>query len=151
MARPAIERTQMGTLRSILELGIQVLGVVLILLVIFGTPQETPTILGLATAALTIALQDFILAFLGWFVLMGKNGIHVGDWVEINGVGGEVTEIGLISTTLLETGGLADQGLSDRPPHLVHERLRHPRAILQLLHHRPMDVGRNHRQPARIR
>ncbi len=72
--------------------------------------SETPTILGLATAALTIALQDYILAFLGWFVLVGKNGIHVGDWVEINGVGGEVTEIGLMTTTLLETGGLAEQG-----------------------------------------
>ncbi len=110
-ARPAIDRRQMGTLRSVLGLSIQVLGVVLILLVIFGTPQQTPTILGLATAALTIALQDYILAFLGWFVLMGKNGIHVGDWVEINGVGGEVTEIGLLTTTLIETGGLADQGL----------------------------------------
>ena len=111
MARPAIDRRQMGTLRSILGLSIQVLGAVLILLAIFGSPQETPTILGLATAALTIALQDYILAFLGWFVLMGKNGIHVGDWVEINGVGGEVTEIGLMTTTLIETGGLADQGL----------------------------------------
>lgn len=111
MARPAIERRQMGTLRSILGLSIQVLGFLLILLVIFGSPKETPTILGLATAALTIALQDYILAFLGWFVLVGKNGIHVGDWVEINGVGGEVTEIGLMTTTLLETGGLADQGL----------------------------------------
>ena len=60
---------------------------------VFGTPKETPTILGLATAALTIALQDFIIAFLGWFVLIGKNGIHAGDWVEINGVGGEVTEV----------------------------------------------------------
>ena len=75
------------------------------------TPRETPTILGLATAAFTIALQDFILAFLGWFVLIGKNGIHVGDWVEINGVGGEVTEVGLFSTTLLETGTIADRGL----------------------------------------
>jgi small-conductance mechanosensitive channel len=111
MARPGIDRRQMSTLRSVLGLGIQVLGVVLILLVIFGSPKETPTILGLATAALTIALQDYILAFLGWFVLVGKNGIHVGDWVEINGVGGEVTGIGLMTTTLIETGGLADQGL----------------------------------------
>jgi hypothetical protein len=111
MAHPAIERRQMRTLRSVLELSIQAVGVVLILLVIFGTPQETPTILGLATAALTIALQDYIIAFLGWFVLMGKNGIHVGDWVEINSVNGEVTEIGLMTTTLIETGGLADQGL----------------------------------------
>jgi small-conductance mechanosensitive channel len=110
MARPALERRQMRTLRSILEMSIQVLGVVLILLVIFGSPQETPTILGLTTAALTVALQDYIVAFLGWFVLMGKNGIHVGDWVEINGVGGEVTEIGLMTTTLLETGGVAGEG-----------------------------------------
>ncbi len=111
LARPAIENRRMATLRSVLVISIQAVGVVLILLVVFGAPQETPTILGLATAALTIALQDYILAFLGWFVLVGKNGIHVGDWVEINGVNGEVAEIGLMTTTLLETGGLADHGL----------------------------------------
>lgn len=111
MENPALDRRRSLTMRSIFELLIQVIGVVLILLVLFGTPQETPTILGLATAALTIALQDFIIAFLGWFVLIGKNGIHVGDWVEINGVGGEVVEVGLFSTTLLETGTLADRGL----------------------------------------
>jgi small-conductance mechanosensitive channel len=110
MAHPALDRRQMHTLRGVVESGIQVLGAVLILLVIFGTPQQTPTILGLGTAALTIALQDFIVAFLGWFVLVGKNGIHVGDWVEINGVGGVVTEVGLFSTTMLETGTLADKG-----------------------------------------
>ena len=110
MANPALDRRQMQTLRSVLQLGIQAIGGLLILLVIFGWPQQMSTILGLATAGLTIAMQDFILAFFGWFVLMGKNGIRVGDWVEINGVGGEVTEIGLMSTTLLETGDLADRG-----------------------------------------
>jgi len=111
MARPSLDRRQMRTLRNILELAIQVVGIVLILLVVFGSPQQTPTILGLTTAALTIALQDYIVAFLGWFTLMGKNGIHVGDWVEINSVGGEVVEFRLMTTTLLETGGLASQGL----------------------------------------
>jgi small-conductance mechanosensitive channel len=111
MANRGMDSRRSRTLRSILELSIQVVGVVLMLLVIFGMPKETPTILGLTTAALTIALQDFILAFLGWFVLIGKNGIHVGDWVEINGVGGEVIDVRLFNTTLLETGGLADKGL----------------------------------------
>jgi small-conductance mechanosensitive channel len=111
MTVSAMGLRQMHTLRNILELAIQIVGVVLILLVIFGMPQQTPTMVGLATAGITIVLQDYILAFFGWFVLMGKNGIHVGDRVEIDGVSGEVTEIGLISTTLLETGNLADKGL----------------------------------------
>ncbi len=110
MANPALDRRQMQTLRSVLRLSLQALGGLLILLVVFGWPRQMSTVLGLATAGLTIAMQDFIIAFFGWFVLMGKNGFRLGDWVEINGVGGEVTEIGLMSTTLLETGDLADRG-----------------------------------------
>jgi len=106
---PSLDRRQAHTLRTILEVGIQVMGLLLIVIVFFGPPQQTTTTLGLATAALTIALQDYIIAFLGWFVLVGKNGIRVGDRVEINGVAGEVAEVGLINTTLLETGGSLDR------------------------------------------
>ncbi|HEV2324087.1 MAG TPA: mechanosensitive ion channel domain-containing protein [Terracidiphilus sp.] len=109
LARPSLERRQAETLRTILEVAIQVLGVLLIVLVFFGPPKETTTMIGLTTAALTIALQDYIIAFLGWFFLVGRYGIRVGDWVQINGVSGEVTEVGLISTTLLETGGDGDK------------------------------------------
>jgi small-conductance mechanosensitive channel len=64
----------------------------------------------LAGAGLTVALKDFIVAFLGWFVLMGKNGIRLGDWVEINGVTGEVVQIGPFHTVLMETGNWTDSG-----------------------------------------
>jgi len=110
LERPTLDGRRVRTLRTLIELGVQFLALVLILLVIFGVPQQMPTILGLATAGLTVALQAFILAFVGWFILMGKNGIRVGDWVEINGVGGEVTEIGLFRTTILETGNWTDKG-----------------------------------------
>jgi small-conductance mechanosensitive channel len=110
MDRPTLDGRRLRTLRTLIELGVQILGFVLILLVVFGVPSEMSTVLGLTTAGLTVALQSFILAFVGWFILMGKNGIHVGDWVEINGVGGEVTEISLFRTTLLETGNWTDQG-----------------------------------------
>jgi len=109
LGHPALERRQAETLRTVIEVAIQVLGVLFIVLVFFGPPQETTTMLGLTTAALTIALQDYIIAFLGWFFLVGKYGIRVGDWVEINGVSGEVAEVGLISTTLLETSGIVDK------------------------------------------
>jgi small-conductance mechanosensitive channel len=110
LERPALDRRRKQTLQTILQLGIQVLGILLILLVVFGSPRQMTTILGLATAGLTVVLQDFILAFFGWFVLMGRNGIRVGDWVEINGVGGEVIEINLFRTTMLETGNWTAKG-----------------------------------------
>jgi small-conductance mechanosensitive channel len=55
-------------------------------------------------------MKDFIVGFFGWFILMGKNGIRHGDWVEINGVSGEVVEIGLFHTVVLETGNWNDAG-----------------------------------------
>src|SRR4029077_3748245 len=102
------ERRQIHTMRAVIFLAIQVLGVVLILLVIFGVPSNFATVAALAGAGLTVALKDFIVGFLGWFVLMGKDGIREGDWVEINGIGGDVVEVGLLHTVLLETGNWSD-------------------------------------------
>jgi small-conductance mechanosensitive channel len=108
--RAKLDRGRVKTLHIIFKLGIQLLGVLIVMFVVFGAPSEMPTILGLTTAGLTLVLQDFIIAFFGWFVLMGKHGIRVGDWVEINGVAGEVAEIGIFRTSMLETGNWTDQG-----------------------------------------
>jgi small-conductance mechanosensitive channel len=108
--RSGVDMRSMHTLRTVATLAIEVVTLGLILLVVFGVPNQVPTILGLGAAGLTVVFQDFILAFFGWFVLMGRNGIRVGDWVEINGVGGEVVEIGLFRTALLETGNWTDRG-----------------------------------------
>jgi small-conductance mechanosensitive channel len=110
LERITMDRRRLHTLRTIATLGIQLVTLTLVLLIVFGTPNQVPTILGLGAAGLTVVFQDFILAFFGWFILMGKNGIRVGDWVEINGVGGEVVEIGLFRTALLETGNWTDKG-----------------------------------------
>ncbi|HEX4784098.1 MAG TPA: mechanosensitive ion channel domain-containing protein [Candidatus Sulfotelmatobacter sp.] len=104
------ENKRVDTLRAVLKFSAQAIGILAILFLIFGLPSQTTTILGLAGAGLTVAMKDFIMAFLGWFSLMGRNGIHVGDWVEINGVAGEVVEIGLMKTVLLETGNWTDAG-----------------------------------------
>src|SRR6195256_1527660 len=101
---------QKQTLKTVVTLGTQLVGLLLILLAIFGVPRQMPTILGLATAGLTVVFQDFILAFCGWFVLMGPNGVRIRDWVEIDGVGGEVVHLGLFRTWLLETGNWTANG-----------------------------------------
>jgi len=110
LERMTMDRRRLHTLSTIATLGIQIVTLVLVLLIVFGAPNQVPTILGLGAAGLTVVFQDFILAFFGWFILMGKNGIRVGDWVEINGVGGEVVEIGLFRTALLETGNWTNKG-----------------------------------------
>jgi small-conductance mechanosensitive channel len=110
MERMVRDPRQRQTLNTVLSLGTQLAGLLLVLLIIFGVPRQMPTILGLVTAGLTVVFQDFILAFCGWFVLMGPNGVRVRDWVEIDGVGGEVVQLGLFRTWLLETGNWTANG-----------------------------------------
>jgi small-conductance mechanosensitive channel len=106
----AREKLRVETLRTVARLAVNVVTLLIALFVVFGLPGQATTVLGLAGAGLTVALKDFIVAFFGWFILMGRNGIRVGDWVEIKGVGGEVVEIGLFHTVLLETGSWSDAG-----------------------------------------
>jgi small-conductance mechanosensitive channel len=110
LSKLSLDRRLLGTLRTVTRVAVQVVAVLLILLVIFGPPGQLGTFLGLAGAGLTLALRDFIVGFLGWFTLMGKNCIRLGDWVEINGVTGEVVELGIFRTVLLETGNWAASG-----------------------------------------
>ncbi len=91
-------------------MSLQILSIIVILLVLVGVPTQFATMLGIVGAGLTVALKDFIVAFIGWLVLMGKNGMRLGDWVEINGVSGEVIELGMFHTVLLETGNWSDAG-----------------------------------------
>jgi small-conductance mechanosensitive channel len=104
------ERRRLHTIRTVARFGVRGLGLLGIALVLVGPPSQLATILGLAGAGLTVVLKDFIVGFFGWFALMGRNGIRLGDWVEINGVSGEVIEMTPFHTVLLETGNWAETG-----------------------------------------
>lgn len=101
---------QRAAAHTVTSFVIKAMAGVSVLFLFVGVPAQTTTIIGLAGAGLTVALKDFIVAFFGWFILMGRNGIRVGDWVEIKGVGGEVVEIGPLRTVILETGSWSDAG-----------------------------------------
>jgi small-conductance mechanosensitive channel len=104
------DRRRLHQIRVISRITLQVASVLAILLIIFGPPTQISTMIGLITAGLTVVMKDFIVAFFGWFTLMGKNGLSVGDWVEIEGVSGKVIEIGLLKTVLLELGNWTETG-----------------------------------------
>ena len=69
------------------------------------------TFAGLLTAGVAVALQSVIISFVGYFFLIGKYGIRVGDRVQIGGVIGEVIDVGLVRLHLMELGG----GRADTP------------------------------------
>ena len=62
------------------------------------------TFAGLLTAGVAVALQNVILAIVGYFFLIGKHGVRVGDRIQVSGVVGNVVDIGLIRMHLMELG-----------------------------------------------
>jgi small-conductance mechanosensitive channel len=60
---------------------------------------------GVAGAGIAFALQEVIASVAGWIALSFGNFYKVGDRVEIGGIKGDVIDIGIIRTTLMECGG----------------------------------------------
>lgn len=64
--------------------------------------KSIATLLGLVGAAIVIALQDLCSAFAGWFVIVAGRKVRVGDRVEIDGTKGDIVDIQMLRTTLME-------------------------------------------------
>jgi small-conductance mechanosensitive channel len=80
--------------------------VLLVFIFAFATELGSiATFAGLLTAGVAVALQNVILSIAGYFFLIGKFGVRVGDRVQISGVNGEVIEIGLVRVHVMELGG----------------------------------------------
>ena len=80
---------------------------IVILIVIFnaaGGIGSISAVIGLAGAGLAIALQDPIVSLVGWFLIIGKYGIRVGDRIEINSVKGDVIDVGMLRVAVTEVG-----------------------------------------------
>ncbi len=89
--------------------------IVLIIVLTFATQLGSAvTFAGLLTAGVAVALQNVIVSIVGYFFLIGKYGLRVGDRVQIAGVTGEVVEIGLVRTHLMELGGPGESQPSGR-------------------------------------
>jgi small-conductance mechanosensitive channel len=61
--------------------------------------------LGIVSAALVISLQDVCTSMFGWLVIMVSGKFGIGDRLEIDGTRGDVLDIQLLRTTLLEING----------------------------------------------
>ena len=64
--------------------------------------------LGVASAGIALALQEVILCIAGWLLILMRRPFEVGDRVEINGVKGDIIDIRLFQTAMLEIGNWVD-------------------------------------------
>ena len=62
------------------------------------------TFAGLLTAGIAVAMQSVLVSIVGYFFLIGKYGLRVGDRVQIANVTGEVIDLGLVRLHLMELG-----------------------------------------------
>ncbi|HSV16505.1 MAG TPA: mechanosensitive ion channel domain-containing protein, partial [Tepidisphaeraceae bacterium] len=72
------------------------------------------TFAGLLTAGVAVAMQSVLVSIVGYFFLIGKYGIRVGDRVQIGSVTGEVIDLGLVRLHLMELSGQASLGPTGR-------------------------------------
>jgi hypothetical protein len=72
------------------------------------------TFAGLLTAGLAVAMQSVLVSVVGYFFLIGKYGIRVGDRIQIGTVVGEVMDIGLVRLHLREMNSQGPLGATGR-------------------------------------
>ncbi|MCZ4694674.1 mechanosensitive ion channel family protein [Ancylomarina euxinus] len=94
---------------------VNVLGYILIIsIVLFVYSDKLGNIgiaLGLAGAGIAFALQEVITSIAGWINIMTTNSIRIGQRVKIGEIKGDVIDIGVLKTTIMEVGDWVDGDL----------------------------------------
>jgi small-conductance mechanosensitive channel len=84
----------------------------LIVAVIFSSKMKNVTVaLGIAGAGIAFALQEVITSIAGWIAIMFGGFYKTGDRVQLGGIKGDVIDIGVLRTTLMEMGQWVDGDL----------------------------------------
>lgn len=87
------------------------LTIILITIVYSNKLGGLTTALGVAGAGVAFALQEVIASFAGWLAIMFGGFYRTGDRVQLGGVKGDVMDIGVLRTTIMETGQWVDGDL----------------------------------------
>lgn len=94
---------------------INILGYLLIIsVVLFVYSDKLGNIgiaIGLAGAGIAFALQEVITSVAGWINIMTTNSIKIGHRVKIGDIKGDIIDIGVLKTTIMEIGDWVDGDL----------------------------------------
>jgi len=111
VTRSVSEKHQRYRIRKVITYG----GALLVLVLLFSTISSRMTqlsiVIGALGAATVFALQEVIASLAGWIALSFGGFYKPGDRVELGGIKGDVIDIGLLRTTLMEIGAWVDGDL----------------------------------------
>ncbi|MFC4321384.1 mechanosensitive ion channel family protein [Litchfieldia salsa] len=94
---------------------INILGYILTLLFIAIVYSEQigglTVVLGVASAGIAFALQEVIISIAGWISILVGNIFKTGDRVKLGGIKGDVIDLGVLRTTIMEVNEWVDGDL----------------------------------------
>lgn len=99
------------SIRRVLTFVGYIIMVLFIVSVIGNQISSLAVTLGVAGAGIAFALQEVIVSVAGWIAISFGLFFHIGDRIEIDGVKGDVIEIGVLRTTLMEISQWVDGDL----------------------------------------
>ncbi len=78
---------------------------VLLISIVFSDQLGGLTVaFGVAGAGIAFALQEVIVSFAGWIAIIFGKYFHSGDRIQLGGITGDVIDISILRTTIMETG-----------------------------------------------
>lgn len=98
------ESNKRYTISKIAEFSSYFICLVFLSIVFSDTLGSLAVILGAATAGIALALKELIVSMAGWIAITFGDTYRVGDRVQIAGIKGDVIDVGLVRTTLMELG-----------------------------------------------
>ena len=98
------DNTNRYRIKKLVRFGSYILIIFLILILFTGSFQYFTVSIGLISAAIAFALQEVVLSIAGWVAIFGSNIYKTGDRIQINNIKGDVIDIGVTKTTLMEIG-----------------------------------------------
>ena len=85
---------------------------IVLLSVVFSDKLGGLTVaIGVAGAGIAFSLQEIIVSFAGWLAIVFGGFYKSGDRVQLGGIKGDVMDIGVLRTTIMETGQWVDGDL----------------------------------------
>lgn len=110
--------------------------ILILLIVVFSNQLGGFTVaLGVTGAGIAFALQEVIASFAGWMAIMFGGFYKTGDRVKLGGIKGDVMDIGMLRTTIMEIGEWVDGDLYNGRIVLIANRFVVPSLIIRGIFH----------------